>query len=1312
MSKGARFSLGEVFTISGVLEDLNDDGIPDRPAVAVVIGTKATPMEGLGAVYVAARLSLECMGLDPDLVITDDRVGELSADLDLIVVGTNNDVYRELSASTALGLHSIPSDHGCIEVVDADFRGRSVLLIAGRDSLSTFAAACHFATSPELGRSDVDHVLVRDTSLDGSPDAESSRSSETLCQVVSMSSSSSFPHGFARPPVGNLSLTSLFTLDGYLRDHNGDLIPDATNAMVVLPEAGTPEDWTIGANFAARLGLESGGICFPLAALDTELAGRNDLDQFGGLILIGSENILLQRLVNTTQSAESSITSPQALRIFPDPFGSGDVLAVVDSTNRGPLSAGSYLSFQMPYLSLKRRGAPTLDHVEAALTEVLSGTSTEGQAARAVLAIEDVWRDLRSLGSDIEKLDVVIHLDEVDSDIENVVEQRIAETIDFEVNVAVSSTRDAIAVFESRQEWAWEVSEFWEIFNNEILPELTPDAGVVSLQVLLSESWHIREAVKSEIERLLSERGFRRDTLDVQVLSAYKQGYSWISESVVPRLLGLQVESVRIAFQQFDPDPNARWIDIPVRWLEMTKPPGERRLLDIAEAVQELEDAGYDKWLGFPIRWLQELYPIDDMIAGQLDLARSNVHFEMRDQATTYTIEAFDDQGRVVFSEGFDTRWVKRPYLETFPNWGSVYVTTGWVTASQGEREIVSGRITSDLEKVWDHYQRSLFEIERFVLESTNRSPTPDLQPFFKELVFEVSASEPNERLGIREEIYSSLEALHEDLYFVTLDFFSALGDKYANKPLRAPGHIIPLIHNSPGSEPSSSISLKRFASDGPSIDITAKLVDGGVQNWRFCLRDDSEPTARITDLGLDLEDSDPSLHLRISVDPGTEGDFHADRIVGSLNSLLRHGAFRSSFTWPTVSSVALVEIRSGTKVVSSVAVRPAPLDHAQHDSAPGDTTSLQQLAIPLDRVIGYDENIELLQTLSQHPNAIVWEAGHSFQGRSIHALDLTLHTGTELWSQAKATIFKPTYHINCRHHANEVTGTNAAFILAKKSLTDPSYQEFLKKVNLCVVPFENADGAALHYELQKEHPYWMHHAARYNAAGLEFSSEYFNDATKFPEAKVRPLTWRVWLPDVVVDCHERPGHEWRQIFAGYTPVAWSYLWILPSLFTGILRYTDSEEYPMNLSVAEAMRKGVADAINGDEEIQQWNHEWKDRYEKYAHSWMPEKSPVQYFDDIQFHFSGLEPDSQATDLMQRNPHITAASFTTEVADETPQGAFLGLCSRAHLRANTAVIEMLVNSRYSVIRQREEIEGSNTKLALIRPRPVAPVRGNG
>ena len=91
---------------------------------------------------------------------------------------------------------------------------------------------------------------------------------------------------------------------------------------------------------------------------------------------------------------------------------------------------------------------------------------------------------------------------------------------------------------------------------------------------------------------------------------------------------------------------------------------------------------------------------------------------------------------------------------------------------------------------------------------------------------------------------------------------------------------------------------------------------------------------------------------------------------------------------------------------------------------------------------------------------------------------------------------------INTRHHANEVSGTNEAFMLLRKLLTDEKYKNLPDEMNLVLVPMENVDGTAIHYELQKDNPTWKFHVARFNAVGKEFYYEHFVDETIHREAR------------------------------------------------------------------------------------------------------------------------------------------------------------------------------------------------------------------
>src|SRR5205807_3406530 len=174
-----------------------------------------------------------------------------------------------------------------------------------------------------------------------------------------------------------------------------------------------------------------------------------------------------------------------------------------------------------------------------------------------------------------------------------------------------------------------------------------------------------------------------------------------------------------------------------------------------------------------------------------------SVELSLVDNAkATYEIEAVDAAGHVVAHADFSPRVVEREYLEKFPGWSRVEVTTGGLRALVDGQSVCDERIETDPEKFWDYYQqKALPKVYDYVMKVTDGRPTPEKQPFHRDFEIELWMSEPDFRIGVDEEQVSSLESLHEDLYFVTLDFFDAIGRTTTRRRLAAPGNILPIIH-------------------------------------------------------------------------------------------------------------------------------------------------------------------------------------------------------------------------------------------------------------------------------------------------------------------------------------------------------------------------------------------------------------------------------------------------------------------------------------------------------------------------------------
>ena len=140
-------------------------------------------------------------------------------------------------------------------------------------------------------------------------------------------------------------------------------------------------------------------------------------------------------------------------------------------------------------------------------------------------------------------------------------------------------------------------------------------------------------------------------------------------------------------------------------------------------------------------------------------------------------------------------------------------------------------------------------------------------------------------------------------------------------------------------------------------------------------------------------------------------------------------------------------------------------------------------------------------------------------------------------WSQAKQTTMKPTIVYSARQHANEVSSTSHVLKMAELLLTDPAYREKLNKVNVVIHPITNADGAQLAYDLQKINPTYMLHAGYLGSLGVDVTSAQWDTDPIYPESGIRPKIWRTWLPDIFLNPHGYPSHEWVQMFSEYA--AW-----------------------------------------------------------------------------------------------------------------------------------------------------------------------------
>ncbi|HOX32772.1 MAG TPA: M14 family metallopeptidase [Spirochaetales bacterium] len=827
-------------------------------------------------------------------------------------------------------------------------------------------------------------------------------------------------------------------------------------------------------------------------------------------------------------------------------------------------------------------------------------------------------------------------------------------------------------------ELPWELEACRALLERELYPRIRPGSEAEVL-VVIGEGAAIRRELAAEIGEACAARGAAGAR--VRVLCAFKQGLSWLRDGELPELAALgKVGSVEISFSPFLPAGRASWNDE-----DGATPRIAPNRPDDPEA-----------WLDPPIRLLQELYPADDLLAEALGIERDRITFTLAAPggaprgAPGYALVARDREGRVIRESAYAPALSERPYLDEFPGLGKVHPGAGCLRLTLGGETAWEGRFKTDLESAWEAYQGTILPAARALVEArlaaaAGAGGAPSAQSFFSRLVVELEASEPEEELGCRHDRLSSLESFHEDLYFAGLDYFQTLGIKLAGRGFDSPGLILPKLRAAAG-RPRMRYAIMV---DDPAGAAPSALAGGAGAVEAPC----PGASAYVDELAYDARSGSFSPRLRLRA-PGREAE--AAAFAAAYARLLSEGLLEASRPASAFASLRIALEGAPGPAAEILARPPAP-------PAPPERVDIGGIEVSEDSLIGPAEFEAVAEGLGRVRGLRLRRVGESRLGRPIRAIELDPGLGGYV-SRTKLAALRPTVYVNGRHHANEVSSTNSALMLAKRLVADPELAGLARRLNIVILPLENPDGAALHEELARGNPEWILHAARYDSLGCEFAREYFNDATLHPEARAFSRLWRDWLPDVVVDDHGVPSHEWCQPFSGYTSPWFKGFWMPRALLYGYFWFVTDEAYAANKAVAEGMLEAVAGAMGEGPEYRQLNAEWRDRFEKYAHAWMPKLFPAEYHRDVIFYWVpyAYKPDYYYVSV--RFPWVTAASFVSEVADETAVGPYLGLCARAHLDEDLAVLELLAGAEPEI---EEEcwIEGQTLRARRRRRRPL-------
>ncbi|WP_429959663.1 M14 family metallopeptidase [Enterococcus sp. AZ196] len=813
--------------------------------------------------------------------------------------------------------------------------------------------------------------------------------------------------------------------------------------------------------------------------------------------------------------------------------------------------------------------------------------------------------------------------------------------------------RSMVKVYQQEFDLTWEVDEFLKLLSSAYSEIKAGDQ--VEITGVLSENPLVREELTQKIQ---AELAARKAEGTVELVCAHKQGYSWINDILLPKLKSQKIKKITIAFKPFLPAGVTEWTD------ESGATP----------TYNNVDGHDSDKWNDLPIRYLQELYPIQDNLMTAFDLSADQVEFVTYSGSEDLTYEVSVQTDREVKKWSYLASYSERPYLSAYPGMGKVHPPTGRVQVKVNGVRCLEETFATDVEKIWRAYQDEVLPECRAWIEEQGEL-TQAQQPFFAQLQLEIAASEPDERLSSRNDLLSSLDALHEDLYFAGADYFKNYGMEVSGKMFEEPGLILPIIRQEIGRPRFKATLLKQ-------VSKTAQIIaDDQVV---------SHPTKR-KDVHCTLQSisyQQQKLTAAIQVEGASA------QVVEAYAKLFEQGLIAQEFDFCSFDQVVF-QVENQRFIAES---RPKQPEIVQD-------LTIDQIDLFPDQVIGYEEYLAIIQQLKRVPQIAVYQIATSYLGREIYAIELLPRAAASGYvSRTKRLTNYPSEIINARHHANEVSGTNGAFLLLKELLTNPKYEDMTDRLNLVIVPLENVDGAAIHYELQKETPEWKLHVARFNGVGKEFYHEYFNLETQHTEALGMTRLYERCVPDVMVDNHGVPTHEWEQPFSGYTSPSYKGFWLPRSLLYGYFWVPTDENYRSNIALNKRIEDVIADAIGAVPEMKRWNEEWAAQFEVYAHKWLPKLFPAEYYKEMINYWIGFAADPQHRYPSIRFPWLTSVAYTSEVADETAQGDYLRLCAEAHVVHDLATIDLLLAAtalyQTSAVFTEEEITIGYTRLRPI------------
>lgn len=1058
-------------------------------------------------------------------------------------------------------------------------------------------------------------------------------------------------------------LLALYSAKAVYADRDGDGLPDGLDGTIVVPKGLAPATLP---ELASRFVLGAAGASFPVVRLDGEVESRRAL---AAPVLVGA-NALTADLVRTGLLKLPALAPGfGVVKTVPKAFGGSTAVVVQGGDPAGLEATMSYMARTFPHFAEFGPGRPELAGLAEDIDTLLSG-GKGGAEAFVRNAAEKAAAEIEK--REIESVEAEIVLPGENAAFGDAVRTVLAAAAGgAPVEVKVLSMKTGRTVFEKEKAFTWEVDDARALLESRLsaLVDAAGRGGRVEVSLGVSESPAVRAKVREDLRRLLDRAGF--PAAEVEVLSAYKPGYFWLVERVLPALEGKGAVRLTVRFAE------------------------ERE--DLARPKRTYSE---------PARWLQELYPVDEVLARRLGIPLENIEFEAAAPGgATYEVEAAGAGGAVIFKDSFSPRTRVIPLSAVLPEWGTATATTGWLRAAAGGTVVCDQALETDLEKFWAFYQRDVLgDVVGHVRRKTGGQPTFSKQPYFKRLLVDLRASEPDFRTGIDEEIVSSLEAAHDEIYFDTLDLLRGITrfdpeDKDAPADASrssAPGNVLPSLHPSLEGGPAKVRAvLEDWPAAAPQAVVRWKEKGREEVSRTFSLPALKPKAARVAELLYDGR-AGRVADVVIESEWEKEADFLAAvDLLAAWRGLAEAGLVPDPVRAPRLDAVTL-RLRFGTREKEERLPVAAPAAAAAPPPPPRPGEAL----VTTRDIISPDMAAAIVRRLSALKGVRAYVGGRSYEGRDVPVLEIHRPFGAYV-SLPRLITVKPTLQAVARQHANEVSSTNYLLRFAELLARDPEAGAALDKVSFVFQPMENPDGAALADEMRKNEPFHSLHAGRYGALGVDMGYQ-TGSKPLLPEAAVRTRLYDRWLPDIFLNLHGYPSHEWVQPFSNYTPYLFRDYWV-PRGWFAYFRSLRLPLYPEHVEAGRALMSLIAEELNADARAAASNRLFYDRYERWAARWAPHMNALEVADGVNIYAKRRGP---AESRLTPRAQATFSEQTPELMDETAAGDWLeALCAQglAYLRAHVKYLE---RASFEVVRIEEEVR-DRVRLTLVRKRPGSP-----